>query len=45
MSNILEIEDLLQNYYKKEVISDLNLNVEEGCVLGKYINDNNNSLC
>ena len=34
MSNILEIEDLLKKYYKKEVISDLNLNVEEGCVLG-----------
>lgn len=34
MSNLLEIEGLLKKYYKKEVISDLNLNVEEGCVLG-----------
>lgn len=25
MSNILEIEDLLKKYYKKEVISDLNV--------------------
>ena len=28
MSNILEIEDLLKKYYKKEVISDLNLNAK-----------------
>ena len=34
MSNILEIENLLKRYGKKEIIGDLNLTLEKGNVLG-----------